>query len=77
MNWTKKTIAQLRKLWADGISTRNIGIELGCSKNAVIGQAYRQKLQRRNPRDEARKVTLGRRRPEGAGRRPATPKLPR
>lgn len=35
---------ELRQLWADGLSTREIGLKIGKSKNAVIGRAHRLKL---------------------------------
>ncbi len=45
MNWDKETSERLRELWDDaGWSARQIGIELGCTKNAIIGRAHRMKL---------------------------------
>lgn len=34
-------LEKLRELWDEGISTAEIGRRLGCTKNAVIGQARR------------------------------------
>lgn len=42
MIWTTKDDTALRKLWADKkLSTREMGLRLGRSKNAVIGRANR------------------------------------
>ncbi len=41
MEWTEETIARLRGLWAEGLSTAEIGRRLGVSKNAVVGKAHR------------------------------------
>lgn len=35
---------ELRQLWAEGVSTRNIGIKIGKTKNAVVGRAHRLEL---------------------------------
>jgi len=42
--WTEAKIARLRKLWAT-MPTAEIGLQLGMSKNAVIGKAHRLGLQ--------------------------------
>ncbi len=42
--WTPDVIQRLRTLWAEGISTAEIGNRLGFSKNAVVGKAHRLKL---------------------------------
>ena len=48
--WTDATIAELRKLWDEGVSTAEIGRRIGMSKNAVIGKARRLLLpERANP----------------------------
>lgn len=39
--WTPERKAELAQLWEDGLSTPKIGRRLGCSKNAVVGQAHR------------------------------------
>ena len=41
MEWTEAVIAELRSLWAEGLSTAEIGRRLGVSKNAVVGKAHR------------------------------------
>lgn len=42
--WTPDVIQRLRTLWAEGISTAEIGNRLGFSKNAVVGKVHRLKL---------------------------------
>jgi GcrA cell cycle regulator len=44
MDWTEDTIAKLRALWAEGLSTAEIGRRLNVSKNAVVGKAHRLEL---------------------------------
>jgi GcrA cell cycle regulator len=44
MEWTEETIESLRTLWAEGLSTAEIGRRLGVSKNAVVGKAHRLDL---------------------------------
>ena len=41
MDWTDEAIDRLRTLWAEGVSTAEIGRRLGVSKNAVVGKAHR------------------------------------
>jgi len=38
-DWSKRNIARLEQLWADGLSTAAIGRQLGCSKNSVVSKA--------------------------------------
>jgi GcrA cell cycle regulator len=45
--WTDERIERLRRLWASGMSTREIGVELGVTKDAVIGAAHRLELEKR------------------------------
>ena len=47
MEWTDETISRLRALWAEGLSTAEIGRRLGVSKNAVVGKAHRLDLSAR------------------------------
>lgn len=42
--WTPEKIADLRQMWADGLSTKGIADRLGFSKNAVVGRVYRMGL---------------------------------
>ena len=44
MDWTSETIARLRTLWDEGLSTAEIGRRLGITKNAVVGKAHRLTL---------------------------------
>jgi len=56
MSWTLERIGELQKLWAEGLSTAEIGRRLGVSKNAVVGKAHRLKLAgRQSPIDPARR----------------------
>lgn len=42
--WPVKTIARLRGLWDEGLSTSKIAKQLGRSKNSVVGKAHRLNL---------------------------------
>lgn len=83
-DWNTDTIARLRSLWAEGLSTAEIGRRLGCSKNAVIGKSHRLDLPARPlpiRRDGARKL-LAPRRPRCPSlvelqTRPVSPSIPR
>lgn len=44
MEWNDETIAQLRTLWTEGLSTAEIGRRMEVSKNAVVGKAHRLNL---------------------------------
>ncbi|HQU05595.1 MAG TPA: GcrA family cell cycle regulator, partial [Acidocella sp.] len=44
MEWSEEIIAKLRALWAEGLSTAEIGRRLNISKNAVVGKAHRLNL---------------------------------
>jgi len=44
MEWNDDTIERLRALWAEGLSTAEIGRRMGVSKNAVVGKAHRLNL---------------------------------
>jgi GcrA cell cycle regulator len=39
--WLDASTVRLRVLWAEGVGTKEIGVELGVGKNAVIGKARR------------------------------------
>jgi GcrA cell cycle regulator len=45
--WTAERVAELGKLWSEGLSTSEIGRRLGLTKNAVVGKAHRLALQSR------------------------------
>jgi len=66
MEWNEETIARLRALWAEGLSTAEIGRRMAISKNAVVGKAHRLNL-------PARPSPI-RRDGNGAAPRPATPR---
>jgi len=40
-DWSEAELSILRDLWAAGMSTRLIGVELGRSRNSVVGKAHR------------------------------------
>jgi GcrA cell cycle regulator len=44
MDWGPDAIETLRSLWAEGLSTAEIGRRMGVSKNAVVGKAHRLHL---------------------------------
>ncbi|GCE90635.1 hypothetical protein MSKU15_2236 [Komagataeibacter diospyri] len=57
MEWTEETIARLRDLWQQGLSTAEIGRQLSVTKNAVVGKAHRLGLKPRpSPIRRAAKV---------------------
>ncbi|MEK9828830.1 MAG: GcrA family cell cycle regulator [Rhodospirillales bacterium] len=57
MSWTPERIKELEKLWAEGLSTAEIGRRLGVSKNAVVGKAHRLSLPgRQSPIDRKRRT---------------------
>jgi GcrA cell cycle regulator len=47
MVWDEETIRNLKDLWAQGLSTAEIGRRLGVSKNAIVGKAHRLELDAR------------------------------
>jgi GcrA cell cycle regulator len=47
MEWNAESIARLKSLWAEGLSTAEIGRRLSVSKNAVVGKAHRLQLDSR------------------------------
>ncbi|WP_114377460.1 GcrA family cell cycle regulator [Elioraea thermophila] len=67
MEWTEEQIETLRRLWAEGLSTAEIGRRMGISKNAVVGKAHRLHL-------PARPSPIRR---GGEGAKPAAPRPPR
>ncbi len=67
MEWTEEAIARLRSLWAEGLSTAEIGRRLNISKNAVVGKAHRLSL-------PPRPSPIRRHEGEAAAPRPAAPK---
>ena len=54
MSWNQQKVEDLKKLWNEGVATSRIGEQLGFTKNAVIGKAFRLGLERRqNSRKKA------------------------
>lgn len=47
MIWNDERIELLKSLWAEGLTTGEIGRQLGVSKNAVVGKAHRLGLKGR------------------------------
>ena len=41
MGWTVEMIDELKQLWAQGMTTGEIGKKLGVSKNSVVGKVHR------------------------------------
>jgi len=39
--WTPERIAEITRLWGDGLTTAEIGKIVGVTKNAVVGKAHR------------------------------------
>jgi GcrA cell cycle regulator len=68
MVWDDETIRNLRDLWAQGLSTAEIGRRLSVSKNAIVGKAHRLDL-------DARPSPIRRDGPKPAAER--TPAYPR
>ncbi|MDI2113139.1 GcrA family cell cycle regulator [Commensalibacter nepenthis] len=47
MEWNEEAVARLKELWAQGLSTAEIGRHLNVTKNAVVGKAHRLGLEGR------------------------------
>ena len=47
MSWTPERIAEVTRLWNQGLTTAEIGRLVGMSKNAIVGKAHRLGLQPR------------------------------
>ena len=75
MEWNEEAIARLRLLWAEGLSTAEIGRRMGISKNAVVGKAHRLLLAPR-PSPIRRDADAGRASRAAAPRRVTGPTLP-
>lgn len=41
MAWTDEMIAELKKLWQEGVTTGEIGKRLNVSKNSIVGKVHR------------------------------------
>ncbi len=66
MDWNEEAIARLRSMWAEGLTTAEIGRRLGVTKNAVVGKSHRLLLPprpspiRRLPAGQAPRLQLRR-----------------
>lgn len=47
MAWTEEMVEELKKLWAEGVTTSAIGKRLGISKNSIVGKVHRLGLEGR------------------------------
>jgi len=74
MEWNEEIIGRLRALWAEGLSTAEIGRRMGISKNAVVGKAHRLNLPPRP--SPIRRAAEGTVRPRAVPRRVNGPTLP-
>lgn len=73
--WSAQMDEQLAALWAEGISTRLIGEQLGVTKNAVVDRSRRLGLPvRPNPVGAARARRVEQRRPRTLPAPPAPPR---
>lgn len=71
MAWTDEMVADLRKMWADGLTTGEIAKRLGVSKNSIVGKVHRLGLSGR-PSPIKKKVPV-----EGQVCTPKEPKTPK
>lgn len=46
--WNEERTTTLKELWEQGYSASQIGKELGCTRNSIIGKAHRLDLPRRD-----------------------------
>lgn len=60
MSWNDEKIELLKKLWAEGLSASAIELQLGKSRNAVIGKVHRLGLPGRDTTKKFRQVQSGR-----------------
>ncbi len=77
MAWTDEMIAELKKLWQEGVTTGEIGKRLNVSKNSIVGKVHRlglsgrpSPIKRKDP--DATKTTAPK-----AEKKPASPKSPK
>ena len=54
--WTPERIAEVTRLWSEGLTTAEIGKMVGVTKNAVVGKAHRLGLP---PRPVDNQVRVG------------------
>ena len=73
MDWNEESIARLRAMWADGLTTAEIGRRLGVTKNSVVGKSHRLLLP---PRPSPIRRPLAGQVPLPQARRTVGPTLP-
>jgi hypothetical protein len=78
MQWTEETIARFEQLIADNLSASQIGAELGCSRNAILGKAHRLglKVNPNSPQSKSARFGL-RAEPRAVRSRPSVPRAAR
>jgi GcrA cell cycle regulator len=70
--WTDERLAELKKLWSEGLSISQIGEALGVSRNSIAGKAHRMGLPKRPSPINTPKVA----RPKPVEVAPPSPDLP-
>jgi len=68
--WTKEVEDQLRRLWAEGHSAREIGVMLGVNRGCITGKVWRLGLKGREARVNALQVERRLKAREEAAKRP-------
>ncbi|MBR0872392.1 GcrA-like regulator [Bradyrhizobium tropiciagri] len=68
--WTPERVEQLKSYFAAGLSCRDIAVNIGVSRNAVIGKLSRLNLMRTTPEERRarRKKSAGRAAPVGTAK---------
>lgn len=57
-NWTDQRVEMLLRLWADGVSQRDIGKIIGIGRDAIANKAKMLDLPRRVPETKGRRPFL-------------------
>ena len=47
IDWNEKRMAQLAKLWDEGLPITQIGVKMGVSRSAIAGKIHRMQLPKR------------------------------
>ncbi len=58
MTWTPERIAEVERLWNEGLTTSEIGRRIGVSKNAVVGKVHRLGLPSRESPIQRKPTTI-------------------
>ncbi len=75
--WSDERKALVQRLWAEGLSARQIGKQLALTRNAIIGAVHRMALPKRAPstlRDPAQRRYNGNKPPKFRFGAPTAPK---